>query len=115
MKNYLTLFAFCLAGITAFGQEHRSAPVTGVNEETVLVYPNPAVSSVTIKTAESLTDAEYHVKIYNLQGTVVEESVVRGGGALVVDIDHLEDGVYIVAIVDDNDYGRGSGRLIKRR
>lgn len=115
MKNYLALFAFCLAGIAAFGQEHRSAPVTGVNDENILVYPNPASSSVTIKTPESLTDETYHIQIYNLQGTKVEDMVVRGGGIFVTNIDHLEDGVYIVAIVDDNDYGRGSGRLIKRR
>lgn len=115
MKNYLALFAFCLAGMTAFGQEHRSAPVTGVNEQVVLIYPNPAVSSVTIKTSESLSAGIYHVKIYNLQGTVVEESIIQGGEGLEVNIDHLEEGVYIVAIVDDNDYGRGSGRVIKRR
>ena len=115
MKNYLALFAFCLAGMTAFGQEHRSAPVTGVNDESILLYPNPATSSVTIKTSDLLTDETYHVQIFNLQGTLVEDIVVRGGGAIVANVEHLEDGVYIVAIVDDNDHGRGSGRLVKRR
>lgn len=76
MKNYLALFAFCLAGLTAFGQEHRSAPVTGVNDENILLYPNPAVSSVTIKTPESMTDETYHIQIYNLQGTLVEDVIV---------------------------------------
>ncbi|MBL7912618.1 MAG: SBBP repeat-containing protein [Bacteroidia bacterium] len=72
------------------------------NLNTVIVYPNPASSSLTIKTEETIET----VYVYNLLGAVVIEAKSNS-----FSIEHLAKGVYTLQIKTVN--GTGTVRFIK--
>jgi hypothetical protein len=51
-----------------------------------------------------------------MEGVLVEDRMIAPAeGAIVIDLDNYDDGIYIIALTDDNDYNRRSGRVIKHR
>jgi hypothetical protein len=51
-----------------------------------------------------------------MEGVLVEDRMITPAeGAIVIDLDNYDDGIYIIALTDDNDYNRRSGRVIKHR
>ena len=67
------------------------------SKPTFKVFPNPAGKTIHIKTEFQL---KYHVRIINLQGTVLQEKEAKG--ATNYDISKLTKGTYIVECAIDN-------------
>jgi len=79
--------------------EDWAIPVSAVDEkklEIVYIYPNPVKDILNFKGID-LTNSE--VKIFNLMGQLVEESIVYNAS---FDISNLNSGVYIVEMNKDN-------------
>ncbi|MFP4528263.1 MAG: T9SS type A sorting domain-containing protein, partial [Candidatus Kapaibacterium sp.] len=92
----------------AFGAIPLSAPESE-SEEEILLYPNPAMNYVTIRT-ENI--APGGINIYNTLGENVSGKInvfVNSGSELTLDVSQLSPGVYIVEIPDI------SGHIYKRR
>jgi Secretion system C-terminal sorting domain len=114
MKKITLLFALLFVTLFSSAQERRSAPAASHGGD-LLIFPNPSDSYVTVNPGTS--DVEFrHLRIYNLQGVMVEDRLIsRAEGSIVIDLDGYEDGIYVIALTDDNDYNRRSGRVVKRR
>ncbi|MES2555360.1 MAG: T9SS type A sorting domain-containing protein [Bacteroidota bacterium] len=114
MKKVTLLFALLFVSLLSNAQESRSASIT-LPEGDLVAFPNPASSFVTIN--PGTTEITFtHLRVYNLQGVLVEDRPVSPAeGAIVIDLDKYDDGIYVIALTDDNDYNRRSGRIVKRR
>jgi len=122
MKQFLVLIALlaCFSTVQAQNNtknaviENEIASVTRSSE--LLMYPNPAVSSITIELPESDV-IFHHLVIYNVMGVLVDDVMVSASdNSIIVDLIDYEDGVYYVAITDDNDYNRTAPtKIIKRK
>jgi hypothetical protein len=64
----------------------------------ISVYPNPAVNSLTVKNAASITKVE----IYSLIGEKVIEHIHNGNETSELDISELEKGAYVVRCLNGN-------------
>ena len=115
MKKVTLLFALLFVSLLSNAQEHRSAPASSP-EGDVLIYPNSSSSFVTINPGSTDTGIR-HLRIYNLQGFLVDDRIVTPGeGPIVIDLGDYNDGISVIALTDDNDYNRRSGgRIVKRR
>jgi hypothetical protein len=114
MKKFTLLFALLFVSLLSEAQELRTASVT-LPEGGLVAFPNPASSFVTIH--PGTTEIEFrHLRVYNMEGVLVEDRMITPAeGAIVIDLDNYDDGIYIIALTDDNDYNRRSGRVIKHR
>jgi xyloglucan-specific exo-beta-1,4-glucanase len=68
------------------------------NNNSFIIYPNPAVDIVNIKTGTS----DYSVNIFALTGKIVK--TVKAGSNAVIDISGFSQGVYIIEIIAGNEY-----------
>ncbi|MDH4473869.1 MAG: T9SS type A sorting domain-containing protein [Fluviicola sp.] len=114
MKKFTLLFALLFVSLLSSAQERRSASAT-LPEGDLIAFPNPASSFVTIN--PGTTEVEFtHLRVYNLQGVLVEDRTISPAeGGIVIDLENYDDGIYVIALTDDNDYNRRSGRIVKRR
>jgi len=114
MKKFTLLFALLFVSLLSEAQELRTASVA-LPEGDLVAFPNPASSFITIN--PGTTEIEFrHLRVYNMEGVLVEDRMITPAeGAIVIDLDNYDDGIYIIALTDDNDYNRRSGRMIKRR
>src|SRR5690606_12268550 len=72
------------------------ASVTDLNREQVLLYPNPASSSITIETIVNLQETAT-VSIYNALGQNVKQTSLYDKKQT-IDVSELPDGVYACRI-----------------
>lgn len=70
----------------------------------LLIYPNPAVNSLTIKWDKELLNSD--VFIMNTLGQVVKNAGKLTSNAMILDISDLSSGVYIVAVKNKSSYIR---------
>lgn len=81
---------------------------TGYNDD-LIVYPNPAVSEVTIETRDSKTPCSLH--IINSLGQIVFSATLSG--KLTLPTNDFEKGVYLVKI-ENNSMSGSSGFKLKK-
>jgi hypothetical protein len=114
MKKFVLLVSVLFVSLLSSAQERRSASVT-LPEGDFIAFPNPASSFVTIN--PGTTEVVFtHLRVYSLEGVLVEDRTISPAeGGIVVDLEDYNDGIYIIALTDDNDYNRRSGRIVKRR
>ena len=120
MKKVTLLFALLFVSLLSSAQEFRKFSVTMpevdlMREGDLIAFPNPASSVVTIN--PGTTEIVFtHLRVYNLQGVLVEDRTISPAeGGIVIDLEGYDDGIYVIALTDDNDYNRRSGRIVKRR
>ena len=68
------------------------------DEDGFIIYPNPAINIVNIKTDTS----DYLVNIFTLTGEIVK--TIKAGNNSVIDISNFSQGVYIVEIIPGNEH-----------
>ena len=73
------------------------------NKETILIFPNPAISYFDLKTSGT---EKLNVRIFNTNGLLVENGTYMDGSR--VDISHLTAGIYVIVVNNQ------SFRLIKQ-
>lgn len=106
-KLVFTDFGGTATGDFVFTKELMStASITdnGIQNPEVLVYPNPATSTVSL-VLNNLQDQQAEVQILNLAGQAVYQNNVVGDSNFEVKniaIDHLNAGVYFVKVVSGN-------------
>ncbi|MCG8573538.1 MAG: T9SS type A sorting domain-containing protein [Flavobacteriales bacterium] len=83
-----------------FDSSVLSLPTNGELEELVL-YPNPATNQVTIQFG---IDQEWdQIEIYNALGAIVyRENVLQGERQALIDISYLEQGLYVIRVLDSS-------------
>ncbi len=69
-------------------------------DENFIVYPNPASSTITIRSDSEYLDNKYEIYIYNLSGQVLYNSIFKNNQA--INIEHFKKSVYILRIIDNN-------------
>lgn len=114
MKKFTILSAILFVSLLSSAQELRTVSAT-LPEGDLIAFPNPASSFVTIN--PGTTEIEFrHLRVYNLQGVLIEDCLISPAeGGIVIDLENYDDGIYVIALTDDNDYNRRSGRVTKRR
>lgn len=122
MKQFLllmTLFA-SVCSVQAQNNTKNAVIDNGITSSSLstelLMYPNPAVSSITIEIPESEV-VFHHLFIYNVMGVLIDDVLISDAdNSIVVDLTDYEEGIYYVAITDDNDYNRTPpGKIVKRK
>jgi len=78
-------------------QSHYS-PDINENNNSCIIYPNPAVDIVNIRTSTS----DYLINIFTLTGEIIETT--KAGNNSVIDISNFSKGVYIIEIIPGNEY-----------
>ena len=120
MKKFTLLFALLFVSLLSSAQEFRKFSVTLpevdlMREGDLIAFPNPASSFVTINPGTSEI-VFTHLRVYSLEGVLVEDRTISPAeGGIVIDLENYDDGIYVIALTDDNDYNRRSGRIVKRR
>lgn len=114
MKKFTLLVSLLFVSLLSSAQERRSISAPAP-EGDLIAFPNPASSFVTIN--PGTTEVVFtHLRVYNLQGVLVEDRIISPAeGGIMIDLEDYNDGIYIIALTDDNDYNRRSGRIVKRR
>ena len=80
----------------SFNEDCLTVGIPEVGTELV-IYPNPAVNTITVNAELGMLNAE--LKIFNAQGQLVTSSVVEGQKST-IDISALSSGVYYLSLVD---------------
>jgi hypothetical protein len=62
------------------------------------VYPNPAVSNVTVTAGQDITD----IALFNLAGAQVSADVLVNGNQATLNVDNLPAGIYILKANDQS-------------
>jgi hypothetical protein len=62
------------------------------------VYPNPAVSNVTVTAGQDITD----IALFNLAGAQVGADVLVNGNQATLNVDNLPAGIYILKANDQS-------------
>ncbi len=80
------------------------APIVSVNEnsfkEASIIYPNPSKDFITIKLKENFESIE--IDIFDIQGKrMSHEKISHQDSKLLINIGHLEDGIYIISYRTD--------------
>ena len=90
------LSSAALTGTPVAG-EPDAVPVNGPAGFSVTLYPNPASSSIYIRTDESVDCSGKTISIYNCMGQLQYTGVLQSGQQL-IDISHLESGLHFIKI-----------------
>lgn len=122
MKQFLLLMTLLASVCSVQAQNNTKNAVidNGITSSSLstelLMYPNPAVSSITIEIPESEV-VFHHLFIYNVMGVLIDDVLISDAdNSIVVDLTDYEEGIYYVAITDDNDYNRTPpGKIVKRK
>ena len=83
-------------------------------DETINLYPNPAVNSATLNFS-SANESAYSLRVTNTLGQVVyssEGKAIEGANTIELNLEKLSSGLYIVQLVKDGT--RKQVNLIKR-
>jgi hypothetical protein len=67
--------------------------------QTVLAYPNPTESTLSIRLPDTAQSAKLY--LYNAQGHKVMETPGGNGGLLIMDVGHLAAGMYLLKVASD--------------
>lgn len=88
--------------ITFIHSERNAVPRSITEKQSnsnIKTYPNPVQGNVYhIDITESYTNAIFQVKIYNLQGILIQKSEIKGNGQHDVDISAFNTGMYLLSI-----------------
>ena len=69
------------------------------NKSNIVTYPNPVQGNVYhVDISEPNTNAIYQVKMYNLQGNVVQQLSITGNGQHDIDISTINAGMYLLSV-----------------
>lgn len=98
------------AGCTMAGIDSHDA---GSTSQSVSIYPNPFKTSVTIRLNHSLQSRNYEIKILNILGVEVKNSILTKQSTTLRTGD-LPSGMYIYKIFDGNELIQ-TGRMISRK
>jgi hypothetical protein len=76
--------------------------VTGTanSENGTVLYPNPAIGSLVISLADFETDAVVGIRLTDLAGRTIEETIGMGGGRKEIDVSQFSSGRYLVSLSD---------------
>lgn len=88
-------------------------PTTGIaniNAGSLNLYPNPASNNVEVEIPSAITAGT--VKVYDMLGKVVIEKDFTSSGNFALNIAQLREGMYVVAVVSENN--SYVGRLVKQ-
>ena len=84
----------------------RNKVITGVEKpevenlhESISLYPNPSIASITIKTEENFNDAS--IKIFNTQGQEILSYSHINGNEYTIDTEILKEGLYILKLTNN--------------
>jgi hypothetical protein len=75
------------------------------------MYPNPATDVLLIEQADDLR----MFRVMNIMGQTIMTSVTSGQHLVELDVDHLVDGVYVLAAYDASGALKASGRFVKEQ
>lgn len=88
-------------------RSNRTQPVAGndipeliIDQDNVLVYPNPALDKVTIKLNQSLYNQELVIEFTDINGRVVK-SLNTYDNQSVVDVNELAKGIYLIRLTSN--------------
>ncbi len=93
------IYQYCPAnGLAVYKLYNKNAVVTGVENikvaknTSIKVYPNPAVSNVTVTASQDITD----IALFNLAGAQVDANASVDGNQAILNVKNLPSGIYIV-------------------
>ncbi|MCE1197472.1 MAG: M6 family metalloprotease domain-containing protein [Marinilabiliales bacterium] len=99
------------------GCQNPSAAVSGLNLKSLTLYPNPAVSSTTLRLSDPLVGTA-RVTLYNASGRLVKEVVVTNTVSqweAILPLDGLEEGIYVVNLVQNQTILSTTKLIVKRK
>jgi len=70
------------------------------NQNTVLIYPNPFIQTLTVEVQTEITHRDAAIEIYNALGQLVYKSVLTNGSNQ-IDLNNLKAGIYTVFVDTD--------------
>ena len=110
MKRILSILSIILLiTIHSWGQPSRPAPTQDPELKIIKLYPNPAVSYITID-LQNETPQGYSIQIYNLLGKKLYEKQIVTQKTTVA-LDEFNRGVYIFHLRDQNSKVIESGKF----
>ncbi|MEP7197340.1 MAG: T9SS type A sorting domain-containing protein [Saprospiraceae bacterium] len=86
---------------------------THIDQYDFIIYPNPSNNKVIIHWNEELSDVNKVVVLSITGQRLIQKSVVTGAHELQIDIEHLNEGLYLVQLVKDG-HIIGTKKLIKK-
>ncbi|MDX2191104.1 MAG: Ig-like domain-containing protein [Bacteroidota bacterium] len=73
--------------------------LSGFNTNDISIYPNPTNGAINV--INNTSNSQFVVKIHNLNGTVVFETVIQNSGNNLLDIKDLQSGIYFMELITE--------------